>query len=116
MKKGKRVLALTGVVLLLGMYAATIAAAVTATPAAHSLLMASLFTTVAVPIFIYAYMLVYRLLKEKGKQLQEEEEIEEPEEEVSEEDEEKIEPEEEAKQLEEEELDDQPDGDVEGGE
>lgn len=65
MKKGKRVLAMIGVILLVGLYLLTIIAALTASPNSYGFFMASIFCTIAIPILIYGYMLIYRLIKNK---------------------------------------------------
>lgn len=63
MKKVQRILALAGVVLIVLMYAATLFFALSDSPNATEWLMASVFCTIAVPVVIYAYMLVYKYLK-----------------------------------------------------
>lgn len=67
MKKMKRILAIIGAVLLLSIYGLTIVGALTASPQSSALFRASLYSTVVVPIMLYAYMLVYRLLKKDTK-------------------------------------------------
>lgn len=67
MKKIKRVLAILGVVLLLSMYLVTLISALIDSPYSFSLFKASVFSTVAVPIFIYAIMLVYKVIKGKDE-------------------------------------------------
>ncbi len=66
MKKGKRILAMAGVIILAGMYVVTLIAAVLATPAAIDLFKASLLATLVIPILIYVYLLIYRLITGKG--------------------------------------------------
>lgn len=60
MKNIKRIAALTGVVLLVGMYVMTLLFALSGRPDASSLLMASLYATVIIPVLLYAFMLVYK--------------------------------------------------------
>ncbi len=67
MKKGKRILALAGVILLAGLYLATLVAAIFTTPAAKDFFRISLLATIIIPLIIYIYMLVYHLLS-KNKQ------------------------------------------------
>lgn len=67
MKKGKRILALAGVVLLAGLYLATLVSAIFTTPAAKDFFRISLLATIIIPLIIYIYMLVYHLLS-KNKQ------------------------------------------------
>lgn len=66
--KGKRILALAGVILLIGLYVVTFICAIFTTPAAKGLFMACIFATVAVPVMGYAYILVYRVLKKKKEE------------------------------------------------
>lgn len=62
MKKVKRIAALVGVVLLVGLYAATLVSAFMATPATHDLFMASAVATVMIPILLYVLQLIYKWL------------------------------------------------------
>lgn len=66
MKKTKRILALAGAPLLFAMYAATLVLALIGSDITLKLLRASIACTVIVPVFLYAYMLVYRVLKGHG--------------------------------------------------
>ena len=63
MKKIKQILALIGVVLLVCMYAATLIFALIDSPAASGLFKASVAATILVPVLLYAFILVARLLK-----------------------------------------------------
>ena len=56
LKKIKRVLALIGVVLLLGLYGATLITSFMASPAAHALFIASLVCTGFIPVTIYIFI------------------------------------------------------------
>ncbi len=60
MKKFRRIAAMAGVVLLLGMYAATLVSAFLATPATRELFLASVVATVMIPILLYVLQLIYR--------------------------------------------------------
>lgn len=60
MKKTRRILALLGVVLLLVMYLMTLIFALIDHPMKASLLTASLFCTVVVPVLIYVFTMVSR--------------------------------------------------------
>ena len=62
MKKGKRILALAGVIFLVGLYLVTLVSAVLATPATKEFFRISLLATIIIPLIMYIYMLVYRLL------------------------------------------------------
>ena len=67
MKKNKKsLLAITGIVLLIGMYIFTLVCAIIKTPFAKSLFMASLYCTIVIPVFIYIFMMVTKYLKGRG--------------------------------------------------
>ncbi len=74
MDKVKRVIALVGVVLLVGMYVMTIISAVFATKVSHGWFAASIATTVLVPVFLYAVNLVVRLSGKKDEREKEDKE------------------------------------------
>lgn len=63
MKKFKQIAAITGVVLLVAMYAMTLITALMKNDNWLGWFQASLFCTAAVPILIYAMQLLYRILK-----------------------------------------------------
>ncbi|MDD6208890.1 MAG: hypothetical protein PUB10_10270 [Clostridiales bacterium] len=63
--KFQRILALLGVILLVSLYLVTLIAALTTSPSSNGFFMASLFSTVAIPVFLYAMNLVYQLLTKK---------------------------------------------------
>lgn len=54
----KRILAIAGLVLIAGLYAATIICALIDSPFARSCLIASLFCTIVVPVVIYAFLMI----------------------------------------------------------
>lgn len=60
MKKVKRILALGGVVIILGLYIATLVSACMATPASTGLFRASIIATILVPLLIYVLQLIYK--------------------------------------------------------
>ena len=62
--KMKRILALAGAVLLAGLYLITLILAFADPTASKDWLKASVVCTVVIPIFLYAYLLIYRYLKE----------------------------------------------------
>ena len=66
MKKLQRVLAIDGVVLLVGLYAATLFFALSGSPESDGWFKASIACTIIVPVFLYANMLVYKVLKNRG--------------------------------------------------
>ena len=64
MKKIKQIFALTGAILLVCMYAATLIFALIDSPAAAGLFKASIAATILVPVLLYAFILITRLLKD----------------------------------------------------
>jgi len=63
MEKLKRILALGGVVVLVGLYLLTFISSFIVTEYQASLFQASIYATIIIPIFLYGYMLIYRVLK-----------------------------------------------------
>lgn len=63
MKKVKQILAILGVVLLLGLYVLTLIMAVTDNTSTLSMLEASVVATILIPILMWSYSFIYRLLK-----------------------------------------------------
>ena len=61
--KIKRVVALLGVVILVGLYLITLILAFVDPTASKDWLKASIICTIIIPLFFYAYLLVYRNLK-----------------------------------------------------
>ena len=61
--KIKRVVALLGVVILVGLYLITLILAFVDHTASKDWLKASIICTIIIPVFFYAYLLVYRNLK-----------------------------------------------------
>ena len=64
MKKLKQILAITGIIVLLGIYVLAFVFALIKSPGAESMLMAALYSTVIVPVLLYAILLVYKWTKE----------------------------------------------------
>lgn len=69
MKKVKRIAALCGVIVLVSLYVVTAVSAFFTTPFTAGLFKASLFSTIAVPCLLYAFMLVYRVLKKHNEEM-----------------------------------------------
>ncbi len=65
MKKIKRILALLGVILLLAMYGSTLVFALMDSPNSGNMLMASIYCTIVVPVFLYAVQLAAKAVKKK---------------------------------------------------
>lgn len=63
MKKIKQILAIIGIVVLIGMYAATIICALSANENFMSMLMASLYASAVIPVLIWAFTFIYKLVK-----------------------------------------------------
>ena len=63
MKKVKRIAALLMVIFLIAMVFVTLYCAITGSP----YFMASLFTMLALTLLIYAYMFIYRIVKDKNE-------------------------------------------------
>ena len=63
MKKIKRILALLGVAVLIGLYLSTLFCALSASENFMNMLMASVYATVIIPVLLWAYSFIYRLVK-----------------------------------------------------
>lgn len=63
MKKVKRIIALLGVILLLALYISTIVLACIGSENALNLLRAAIYATIVVPVLLWAYSFIYKLLK-----------------------------------------------------
>lgn len=60
MNKVKRIAAIIGAVLILSMYLISLISAIFAPKGAPGLFLASVFSTVVIPIFIYMFLMVYK--------------------------------------------------------
>lgn len=65
MKNLKRFVALFGVVLLVSLYIVSLISAIFVKPYANGLFMASLFSTIVIPILIYGFLIVYKQVHKK---------------------------------------------------
>lgn len=65
MKKIKQLLALCGVILLIGLYAATLILAITDNSGTMNMFFASVVATVIIPVLLWAYSFIYRLVHNK---------------------------------------------------
>lgn len=65
MNKLKRIMALVGVILLIALYVSTIVLAIIGSERALTLLRAAIYCTIIVPILLWAYSFIYRLIKRK---------------------------------------------------
>lgn len=68
MKNIKRILAVIGVIILVGMYVCTLVFALIGSPASGDLLKASVAATILIPVLLYGFILISRLLKDKDDQ------------------------------------------------
>ena len=68
MAKTKRVLALIGVILLVGCYISTLVAALIGSKATEGLFMASLFCSIGLPIILYGYLIIIKFFKHRSEQ------------------------------------------------
>ena len=66
MKKLKRILAWTAIILLVGMYVITLILAIVDSSAAGVMFKASFACSFLIPIMLYAYMLVYKWTKDQN--------------------------------------------------
>lgn len=71
MKKTQRILAILGIVLLLGLYLSTFVFALLGKDF-FPMFMVSLFSSFVVPVLIWTYGFVYKLIKKRGSQEPEE--------------------------------------------
>lgn len=67
MKKIKQVLALIGVVILIGLYVATLYCALSANENFMNMLMTSIYATVVIPVLLWAYSFVYKIIGDHFK-------------------------------------------------
>ncbi len=63
MKKVKQILAILGVIILVGLYISTLVCALSSSPDFMNMLKASVMATVIVPVLLWAYSFIYKLLK-----------------------------------------------------
>lgn len=65
MKKVKQILAISGIVLLVGLYLSTLILAITDNSHTQHLFRASVYATVIIPVLIWVYHFIYRLIHKK---------------------------------------------------
>ena len=68
MKKFRQILAILGIILLAGMYIATIVCALSASENFMNMLMASIYATIVIPMLIWAITFIYKLAKKEDKE------------------------------------------------
>ena len=67
MSKVKRIAAIIGIVLIVSMYLISFLSAFFATKYSHGLFMASIFSTIVIPIMIYLFITVYKMVHKKDE-------------------------------------------------
>lgn len=65
MKKIKKILAMAGVVLLVGLYLATLICAITDQSQTMGMFKASVFASIIIPVLIWTYQFIYKLVTKK---------------------------------------------------
>lgn len=65
MKNTKRIAAIIGITLIISMYVITLISALFISKYTNELFLASLFSTLVVPVLIYSYLLIYKLVNKK---------------------------------------------------
>lgn len=65
MKKGKRILAILGIVLLVALYLSTLVCALLDNSSTMALFKASIYSTIVLPVLIWAYGFIFRLMRGK---------------------------------------------------
>ena len=73
MKKTKQVLAIIGIILLVSLYVITLICAITDNTSTMQVFMASVFATVVIPVMIWAYSFIFRLIKKNSQEKEEQE-------------------------------------------
>jgi hypothetical protein len=68
MKKAKQILAIIGALLLVGLYLTTLILAITDNSGTMKAFFASIVATVVIPVLIWAYTLIYRLVTKKDSE------------------------------------------------
>lgn len=66
MDKVKRILALVGVILLLGLYGSTLFFAITDNSDSMAMFKASIIATILVPVLLWAYTFIFKLVKKNN--------------------------------------------------
>lgn len=65
MHKSKRILAIIGIVFLVGLYVVSLISAIFVTEASATLFKVSIFCTIVIPLLLYAYMMLCRVFRKK---------------------------------------------------
>lgn len=65
MKKGKQILAILGIVLLVALYLSTLVCALLDNSSTMAFFKASIYSTIVLPVLIWAYSFIFRLVRGK---------------------------------------------------
>ena len=68
MKKVKQILAIAGIIVLVGLYISTIVCALSASDNFMNMLMTSIYASVIIPVLIWAYSFIYKLIKKDSEE------------------------------------------------
>lgn len=68
-EKLKRIVALAGVVILVSLYVLTLVAALLAKPYAHGMFLASIYSSLVIPVLIYGFILVTKAFGRKDGEM-----------------------------------------------
>ena len=68
MKKVKQILAILGIIVLVGLYVSTIICALSASDIFMNMLMTSIYASVIIPVLIWAYSFIYKLIKKDSEE------------------------------------------------
>lgn len=68
MKKVKQILAFLGIIVLVGLYVSTIICALSASDNFMNMLMTSIYASVIIPVLIWAYSFIYKLIKKDSEE------------------------------------------------
>ena len=68
MKKVKQILAIAGIIVLVGLYISTIICALSASDNFMNMLMTSIYASVIIPVLIWAYSFIYKLIKKDSEE------------------------------------------------
>jgi len=63
MKKARQILAIIGIIILVGLYVATLVCALSGSENFMSMLMASIYASAVIPVLIWAITFIYKLMK-----------------------------------------------------
>ncbi len=63
MKRFKQIMAVTAIIIILGLYLTTLVLAILGNSVSHSLFLASLYATVIVPAMLYIFLWMAKLLR-----------------------------------------------------